>query len=213
MISNHYVQYKGCRRGHMIDETLINRIRKGEQAAFKKLYELYAEKIYRTAYMMINDKGLAQDIVQEVFIKIFTRIKDLKHNSAFSSWLYRITINCCLSYMHENTKVKLLFDDEELGTLPEENIEYIPEESTLGKELYDQVMKSIYELPKLQRVTIILYFYNDMTIKQIASIMECSEGTVKSRLFHGKRNLKELLECKNQQSKSEVSGYGFGKIN
>jgi RNA polymerase sigma-70 factor (ECF subfamily) len=81
----------------MIDEALINGIRKNEETAFIKLYELYAKKIYKTAYMMTNDKGAAQDIVQEVFIKIFIRIDDLKNNFAFNSWLYRITVNCCLN--------------------------------------------------------------------------------------------------------------------
>jgi RNA polymerase sigma factor (sigma-70 family) len=197
----------------MLDEILVNRIRNSEEAAFRKLYEFYAEKVYRTAYMMINDKELAQDIVQEVFMKIFTRIKDLKHNAAFNSWLYRITVNCCLSYMHENSKLKILLDDEDISNFPEESIHYIPEQNALEKELYDEVMTSIYELPKLQRVSIILYFYNEMTIKEVASIMECSEGTVKSRLFHGKKNLKELLEYKNKRNNSEVSEYGFGKIN
>jgi hypothetical protein len=81
----------------MIDEALINGIRKNEETAFIKLYELYAKKIYKTAYMMTNDKGAAQDIVQEVFIKIFIRIDDLKNNFAFNSWLYRIPLIAVLT--------------------------------------------------------------------------------------------------------------------
>lgn len=197
----------------MIDENLINGIRKKEEMAFTKLYELYAEKIYKTSYMMTNDKGAAQDIVQEVFIKIFTRINELKNNYAFNSWLYRITVNCCLTSMKENSKYNLLSDDEEIDNLIEEKVYLIPEENLLETELYHELMKEIYELPKLQRVTIILYFYNEMSIKEIAGIMECSDGTVKSRLFHGKKNLKLLLEHKNKKNWSEVSGVGYGKVN
>lgn len=197
----------------MIDEALINGIRKNEETAFIKLYELYAEKIYKTAYMMTNDKGVAQDIVQEVFIKIFIRINDLKNNFAFNSWLYRITVNCCLSCMQESSKYNLLFNDEEIDNLMEEKIYLIPEENLLETELHHELMKDIYELPKLQRVTIMLYFNNEMSIKEIAGVMECSEGTVKSRLFHGKKNLKRLLEHKNKKSLSEVSEFGYGKAN
>lgn len=196
----------------MVDEDLIKRVKNKEEAAFRKLYDIYSEKIYKTVYMMIDDKASTQDIVQEVFIKIYVKISSLKHISAFNSWIYRMTINCCLSYMHDNSKLKLLFDEEELNSISEEKVEFNPEDSTLKRDLYKEIMDSIYELPNLQRISIILYFYNDLTIKEIALIMECTEGTVKSRLFHGKKNLKKFLEYKNRKCKCEVNEYGFRSV-
>lgn len=193
----------------MVDEALLSGLKMGNEIAFRKLYELYAEKIYKTAYMMTNDKVAAQDVVQEVFIKVFKKISDLKYKEAFSSWFYRITINSCLSYMSENSKVKVLFDEDEFNNIPEERIYFNPEDNALERELYEEVMENIYKLPRLQRITIILYFYNEMTIKEIAGVMDCSEGTVKSRLFHGKKNLKEMLEHK--KISKGVSRYGLGK--
>lgn len=193
----------------MVDEALLSGLKMGNEIAFRKLYELYAEKIYKTAYMMTNDKVAAQDVVREVFIKVFKKISDLKYKEAFSSWFYRITINSCLSYMSENSKVKVLFDENEFNNIPEERIYFNPEDNALERELYEEVMENIYKLPRLQRITIILYFYNEMTIKEIAGVMDCSEGTVKSRLFHGKKNLKEMLEHK--KIGKGVSRYGFGK--
>jgi RNA polymerase sigma-70 factor (ECF subfamily) len=115
-----------------------------------------------------------------------------------------------MKYIKDNSKLKLLLDDETVDSLPEEKTYLIPEDNFMHKELCSEIMTYMYELPKLQRITLILYYYNNLSIKEIASVMSCSEGTVKARLFRGKKNLKILLDYKN---KNEVNMYGFRTIN
>lgn len=193
----------------MIDEELINRVKNNDKAAFKILYETYSEKIYKTAYMIVNDNSYAHDIVQEVFIKIYMNINTLMHNSAFSSWIYTITINCCMKHMNDNSKTQLSYEDDDLVELSEEKSYFIPEDNFIENELHDEIMTYINNIPKLQKVTIILFYYNDLTIKEIANAMKCSEGTVKARLSRGRKKLKSLIDEKISKDGNEVGKYEF----
>ncbi|MFL0247028.1 RNA polymerase sigma factor [Candidatus Clostridium stratigraminis] len=188
----------------MIDEELIDRLKNNDKAAFKILYETYSEKIYKTAYLIVNDKSYAHDIVQEVFIKIYMNINTLLHNSAFSSWIYTITINCCMKHININSKTQLLYEEDDLIEISEEKSYFIPEDSFLENELHDEIMSYINKIPEVQKITIILFYYNDLTIKEIASAMKCSEGTVKARLSRGRKKLKILIDEKINENGNEV---------
>lgn len=131
----------------MVDENLIKRVKNNEKAAFKILYESYSEKIYKTAYMLVNDKIYAQDIVQEVFIKIYININTLKHNSAFNSWIYSITVNCCMKHIKDNPQIITLFEEENLDNIKEEKTYFIPEDNFIETEFHSEIMSYIYEIP------------------------------------------------------------------
>lgn len=193
----------------MNEEELIDRVKNNDKSAFKILYETYSGKIYKTAYMIVNDNSYAHDIVQEVFIKIYMNINTLLHNSAFNSWIYRITINCCMKHINDNSKTQLAYEDEELIKVSEEKSYLIPENSFMKSELHNEIMSYINKIPNLQRITIILFYYNDLTVKEIASAMKCSEGTVKARLSRGRKKLKILIDEKISKNEKEVENYGF----
>lgn len=177
----------------MIDLDIVDRISKGDQDAFREMYDLYKYRVYKTACLMLNGDVNAEDVLQEVFITVYSKIYRLKSSKAFESWLYRITVNCCIDFLRKH-KPNLL-PDEEFSEIVSEDTSKSPENSAVRNELSRELKKHIYELPAKQKSCLILFYYNHFTIKQIAEIMECTEGTVKSNLFKSKKALeKEILK-------------------
>ena len=179
----------------MISEQLIQRIKTKDRDAFKEVFDMYREKVYRMSYIILKDKAASEDVLQEVFIQVYLKIRDLKHIGAFEVWLYRITMNCCRKLINKENKIRIInvnenydgyadIQDDEINT---------PESIIVNQEFCTEVMNVIYELPEYQRISLVLFYYNEMSIKEIANTMNCSEGTVKSRLFHGKRYLKDKV--------------------
>jgi len=181
-----------------LNAQIINELKDRNEATFKFIYNSFKEKIYRTACMLTNDPIISQDILQDVFIQVYTKINKLNHPEAFESWLYKITVNFSLKYMKKCKAHPLVLNEEVLKEIIETNISYLPEDITLQTELTNSLLTHVYELPADKKTTIILYYYNNLPIKDIAQIMNCSEGTVKSRLFNSKKMLeKKLLKEKN----------------
>jgi RNA polymerase sigma factor (sigma-70 family) len=180
----------------LINEQLIQRIKNKDREAFKQLFDMYREKVYRMSYSILKEKNASEDVLQEVFIQIYLKIRDLKHIGAFEVWLYRITMNCCKKLINKESKLRAISVNESYDgyTDIEDDEINAPENIMVQQELYTEVMAVIYELPEYQRISLILFYYNEMSIKEIANIMNCSEGTVKSRLFHGKKYLKHKID-------------------
>lgn len=182
-------------RGILISEELIQRIKTKDRDAFKELFDMYREKVYRMSYIILREKTAAEDVLQEVFIQVYLKIKDLKHIAAFEVWLYRITMNCCRKFINKESKFSTINIDENYDGYTDIQDDEIntPESILSNKEFCKEVMKELYELPEYQRISLILFYYNEMSIKEIAIIMNCSDGTVKSRLFHGKKHLRDKV--------------------
>jgi RNA polymerase sigma-70 factor, ECF subfamily len=180
----------------LIDEELIERVRSKEKTAFRSLYTLCSQRVYKTAYMILKDKEYAEDVVQETFIQVYLKIGALTNVSAFNVWLYKITVNNCYRLIKRNKKSGALFVEDDIDRLTEfqEGESELPENIFIQKENIKAIMECIYTLPVNQRTTLILFYFNDMSIKQISEIMKCSEGTVKSRMFHGRRALKAVIQ-------------------
>jgi RNA polymerase sigma factor, sigma-70 family len=175
-----------------MNEAIILEAKSQNIEALKKLYNLYKPKVYKTAYMILNDSSTAEDILQEVFIQIYSKINKLDNVEAFERWIYRITVNCCMKYFKKNKRFGSLITESNFKE--EEDLTDLPEEQLINKEFVQEVWNIICSLPEPQRVPIVLFYYNEISIKEIASIMKCSEGTVKSRLHYGKKYIKENLE-------------------
>lgn len=172
------------------ERELIVNIQKGDMQAFEQLFELYKYKALRTVYSMTRDKDVSEDIVQEVFVVCYTSIKDLKNPEYFKTWFYRILTRTTWRYME---KEKRLIPVEEIFRKSEASNENSSLDKLEQKESAELIYQEIQKLqPKLQ-TTIILYYYNEFSVKEIAQIMGCFEGTVKSRLYTGRRRLKVSL--------------------
>ncbi len=143
----------------------------------------------------MRDPQQAEDILQETFLQVYLKINKLSKSEAFESWLYRITVNLCYEAIREKGKKEISYMDEELAIdsslfMTEINM---PEDIALKKELYKLLHDNIFSLRVKHRVVVILHYFNEFSISEIADIMNCSEGTVKSRLFYARKILKEAL--------------------
>lgn len=175
----------------MIDSNIIDQIIKGDQSAFKELYNTYKNRVYKTAWVMLSDTSAAEDILQEVFITVYSKIYKLKCAGAFESWLYKITVNCCNQYLRKH-KLDTVSGEDIFEEITEDS-HNDPESKMIEKENGGEIIRYIYKLPLKQRNCIILFYYNHLSIKEIADILECTEGTIKSNLFKGKKSLEKRI--------------------
>jgi len=169
---------------------LVVNVQRGDMKAFEELFELYKQQALRTVYLMTRDKNISEDIVQEAFVVCHTSIKGLENPEYFKTWFYRILTRTTWRYMKQERR---LIPVEEIYERLEEKYEQTSLEKLEEKESAQLIYKEILKLqPKLQ-TTLILYYYNEFSIKEIAEIMKCFEGTVKSRLYTGRRRLRTNL--------------------
>lgn len=196
----------------MVDVVLVEKARKGDTAAFSELFNIYYQKVLRTAYCIIKDKQFAEDIAQEAFIKVYARIDKLSSAEAFEVWLYRITVNLCTSMFRKTGKFKELQStellDEDMQT--EGNDNDITGNLVAHKELYIKIMDSIQLLSEKHRVVLTLFYFNNMSIKEIAEVLNSTEGTIKSRLHYAKKEIRKMLSVQGISIDGDMKGeYGY----
>lgn len=179
----------------MEDTELVRKMISGDMDAFDELMEKYRSPALRAAYLISGNLSDSEDIVQETFVACYLNRKRLKNPEAFKSWFYRmlsrIAWRICKKAGRETPTEEIVPQDaaapgELLGSLVRK------EEETL-------IWETVKTLPVKQRTVIVLYYYNQMSIKEIAAACGCLEGTVKSRLFHGKARLKAALTGKMEE--------------
>lgn len=169
---------------------LIRNVQEGNMQAFEQLFERYKYKAMRTAYLLTRNKYTSEDIVQEAFTTCYLSIKSLKSPGYFKTWFFKLLTRIAWRYMKkENT----LIPTEEINEVIEKKQDLtIPNEIEVREtksEIYKEVLKLDYKL----QTTIVLYYYNELSVKEIAKVMGCLEGTVKSRLHTARRKLKVSL--------------------
>ncbi len=178
------------------EETALARnMIKGDMDAFDRLMELYQPKALRVAYLISGSYADSEDIVQETFVACYLNRQGIQNPEAFKGWFYKTLSRNAWRVCRKQRKEQ-----------PTEEV-YPEEVAAPGEMLKELVMKeeetllyeAIRELPVKHRMVIVLYYYNEMSIKEIAKAVGCLEGTVKSRLHHGKQKLREILE--QQESK------------
>lgn len=171
-------------------DDIIHGCQLGDMDCFEELYKLYFNKAFGTAYIISGQKGLAEDIVQEAFLICYKSIKYLKEPGAFNTWFYRIVVR--ESWKMAKTK-KSSLENFNAGITSHELIQSTLDNSVddlCNKLLLQQSIKSL-KLPL--KTVLILYYYNDMSIKEISKVLGCFEGTVKSRLFKARKILQNEL--------------------
>jgi len=193
----------------MIDEKqLIRQCKNGDIQAFEKLIEGYQKKVYNIAYRMLGNSEDAFDVSQEVFIKVFKAIVNFKEESSFSTWIYRIAKNVCLDELRKKKKAQVVSihstiqaDDSEFS-IQLEDFQKGPEELLEIKELKNEVNKAINCLTDEHKLVIQLRDISGFSYEEIAEILQCSLGTVKSRISRARNSLKNILISKQEHFKS-----------
>lgn len=170
----------------MIETDLINLIKRCQQRdedSFEQLYKIYAAKAFRTAYLLVNKRDIAEDILQEAFFECYRDISRLHKPESFETWFYRILVRISWRMAAKERKAS----HENL----DEYAEFLKDDQTIGSVENDtktgEIREIINRLKGPLRTTIVLYYYNDMSIKEIGKVMNCLQGTVKSRLHYGRK--------------------------
>lgn len=175
------------------DAQLIQRLCDGDLSALGTLYDRYRLLVFRTAAAITHDPQSAEDILQEAFLKLNTYARRIDLSLPLEPWLYRVTVNLAYTWVTRRsrwlTSIEALID--RLVAPVRTNSEYQVEVS----ELQSVIRQAIDALPPLQRMTVILYYLNDLSLKEIAYILDCPVGTVKSRLHYGREQLKQGLQA------------------
>lgn len=155
------------------------------------LMRQYGNDVLRTAYMYVKDIHMAEDIFQDVFIKVNNKLSTFEGNSSIKTWIIRITINTCKDYLKSawNRKVVPMMEYQEDTLISDSDYEEIESADTT-----ELVKKTVMALPDKYREIVLCVYYQDMTLSQAASALGIAEGTAKSRLSRARIKLKEILE-------------------
>ncbi len=172
------------------DENLMAGIQQGDQGAMEVLVKRYHNKIYEFLYRKMKGHHMAEDIAQECFVRICTKAHQYQYPKPFKPWLYTIANNLCINYFNSGRHKKEATVDDEFYNYQTDDSKN-PEEETADKLEGEYIKTVLGELPEEQRTIVILRFYEDMKVKDIAAIMEIPEGTVKSRLYYAVKILKD----------------------
>ena len=179
----------------MHDIEIIQSIQAGRTNEFKRLVEKHQSSVFRTALGFVHIKEDAEDLTQEVFIRVFQSLDSYQGNAAFSTWLYRITVNICLNHLNKTKGRGIIqFAEDMMQSLFNKAGENRnPVEELIDAERETAIRNAIDSLPEKQRTAFVLSKYDDLSQKEIAQIMQISEGAVEQHLQRGKINLQKKL--------------------
>ena len=155
------------------------------------LMRQYGNDVLRTAYMYVKDIHTAEDIFQDVFIKVNQKLSTFEGNSSIKTWIIRITINTCKDYLKSawNRRVVPMMEYQEDAIVSETNYDDVEKQDT--KEL---IKKSVLSLPAKYKDVVLCVYFQEMTIMEAAQVLNIAEGTAKSRLSRARQRLKSILE-------------------
>ena len=185
---------------------LVEKIKKGNNKSFEKLYKLTEREVWFTCISFLKNETTAQDIMQETYITAFLKIQSLEKSSQIRSWLNRIAVNKCKNYLKGKGEIQL--DDEifENQAIVDERIS-IPEEYISDKAKREIILSIMQEvLSDVQYQTVIMHYFNEMTVDEIAEVFECSRGTVLSRLNYSRAKMKTAIEDYENKSGDRLHG-------
>ncbi len=181
--------------------TLVRRAQAGEQAAFSVLVQAHADRIFNYLLRMVGDREEAEDLAQETFLRAWQSMNRFRGGAAFSTWLYRIATNLAIDALrrrkrrgHEESLDQPLEHEngEQHRDLPDPDRP--PDEQVIAGELQQIVWAAIGKMSPKLRAVLIMYDFEQLTYEEIAQALRVPLGTVKSRLFNARKQLKSLLE-------------------
>jgi len=180
------------------DATLVRAAQRGDMEAFEELVARHRDKIYARAWSMVRNEDEAVDLSQEAWVKGWQRLKQFHSESSFGTWITRIVINLCLDELRKRKRQRvesIQEMDEESGGVARQMPAVIvnPTERLERGELRQRIDRALGQLSREHRTVLVLHEFEEMEYKQIAKAMDCSIGTVMSRLFYARRKLAALL--------------------
>lgn len=181
------------------DEALAFEAQQGNMPAFATLVERHKGRVYRTLYQVVGDEQDAQDLAQEVFLKVFRSLAGYRGDAAFTTWLHRLTLNLAFDWLRARKRRPLQVplepaaDPEERPAPEIATADEGPEEALLRNDRRRELQQAIQNLPPDYREVILLYHFHHMSYQQIADRLDTPVRTVETRLYRAKALLKRML--------------------
>jgi len=183
----------------MMEGDLVRRARRGDLTAYDELVKRYQERIYATIYHMTANHEDANDLAQESFIKAFSALKSFKGGSSFYTWLYRIAINKTINFLKQRrNKHHISLDDLDFNAEHDPDLvalisEKTPQRDINLSELQEKLNEALLRLSEPHRTVVVLHDVQGVSHEEIAEIVGCNIGTVRSRLFYARQQLQGFL--------------------
>ena len=181
------------------DLVLVQRAQQGDVAAYDELVRRYQERVYATVYHMTANHEDAADLAQETFIKGFQALRSFKGDSSFYTWVYRIAVNKTINFLKQRkNKAHLSLNDLDLNTENDPDLVALVSDKTPRRdaglsELQEKLNAAMLKLSPVHRLVVTLHDVQGLAHEEIANIMDCNIGTVRSRLFYARQQLQAYL--------------------
>jgi RNA polymerase sigma factor (sigma-70 family) len=179
------------------DFALVREVREGSEAAFRVLVERYQDRVVRLVYRYLGDQDESEDVAQEIFLKVFRKLDSFQFESSFFTWLYRIAINAAQDRIKGRRRRRATASLDDLPPVFESTASDAgpADRVLLSQEVAIAVRQKVDELPAKYRTVLILREFEGHTYEEISQILECSIGTVESRLFRARQRLMRKLQA------------------
>lgn len=178
--------------GRELSRETIEACRSGDRDAFRALYDLYKDRVYSIAlYFFHGDRVVAADVTQQVFLKLITSISGFRGDSEFSTWLYRLVVNVCVDSSRAGKSRAVPAGRAQLESFGTPGSQ---EEDYARAQTADRVRAAVSALPSKFRMAVLLRYFEELSYEQMADALQCSMGTIASRLSRGHKMLAERLK-------------------
>jgi RNA polymerase sigma-70 factor (ECF subfamily) len=177
------------------DIRLVEGLKKGTEEAFEELLDRYEGKIFNAVLRIVKNRSDAEDVVQEAFLKTLRHIESFNFQAGIYTWIYRIAVNSALDCRKKKMRtqaVSLHLDEERTFELPSNEAD--PSAAPEQDEMARLLLAALDELPEKYRTILILREFEDLSYEEISQVLECSKGTVESRLFRARERLRKKME-------------------
>jgi RNA polymerase sigma-70 factor (ECF subfamily) len=176
-------------------EDLIRKVKLGDPEAFRILMERYQNYAFQLAYRFLHCEADAMDTVQEAFIRVWQHLPRFNPKSSFTTWLYRIVVNCAFDRLRKNRRKSEI----PIDWVPEIMTEDNPESELIRRESFRRIRNMAEKLPQKQWKVFVLRDLQELSIREVAEILRCTEQTIKSHLYYARKKIRQMLAADGDQ--------------
>ncbi len=186
------------------DRRLVERCQRGDQDAFRTIFERYRRRAYALALGVVHNPDAALDVVQDAFLRAFRHIDSFEGNASVYTWLYRIVMNAAIDHTRKQGRARTVdYDDAvahmeseapaDVAALVPQLVRGNPAKEMARREIREKIDEALAKLSPTHRAVLILREVDGLSYEEMAEVMKCSKGTIMSRLFHARKNMQKML--------------------
>ncbi len=178
------------------DTAVIQLVLQGQQAAYATLVNRYQQYVFTLAMRFVNNRELAEELSQDVFVKAYRYLADFKGNSKFSTWLYTIVNTTCLSHLRKKKDETILLEEEKMVSISDNGLAEQPADRMEQRTQKEMLNSALKHLPESEAQVLSLFYQAEQSVEEIGVIMSLTTSNVKVKLFRARQKLKEVLESR-----------------